>query len=472
VGFLWFQDRSLTDEETTIDSVAVLPFLNTSGDSEDDYLGDGIAASISSSLTQLTDLRVIPSSALSRYRGQEAGDPQRVASDLGVRAVVIGNLLQRAETLAVRVELVDGQQNRLVWGEQYTRQFADIFEVQEEIAKQIVEAVRVKLTEQEQLQLTAHYPKNIRAYEAYMKGEGQWWRTHGGDWDKAAEYWELAIKEDPKYAQPYVRLSEYYLFQYLNGWGPEEYLQRARDLVEEAIKLESTLGEAHAVLGRFLAIVDRSWPAAKKEFQRAKEVDPDFPPYAYADYLNMVGRYEEATAEIKKISEISDPLSPGQQHIVGMRFYCARRFDLAIAAHRRALELSSKGFYIIPWSYLAMGMEEEAFRSFMHHKEGVSEKELEAYRQAFRESGMRGVYQKHLEHNEEEHLYYRAGYYAIAGDADSAFELLEKCYESPTFRVFASDARFDSLRGDPRYVALLRKLKLPEDAIARHMDVK
>jgi len=236
VFMLWYSGllfREAPSSQLEVDSIAILPFVNDSGDEDSEYLSEGVAATISSSLSQLAELRVLPSSALDRYRGQKV-DPQTASRELDVRAVLTGTVLRRGETLGVRVELVDGSENRLLWGEQYTETFADIFKLQEQIARQIADALRLQLTPEEHKRLVSLGTENPKAYEYYLKGQfhGEWI-----DLAQAIPYYEQAIEEDPSYALACVALSAAH--QWLGFFlTSEEHYRRARQPAERALEID------------------------------------------------------------------------------------------------------------------------------------------------------------------------------------------------------------------------------------------
>jgi DNA-binding winged helix-turn-helix (wHTH) protein/TolB-like protein len=473
VLILWWSWPASPDEP--IDSIAVLPFVNISGDEDSEYLSDGIAASISSSLSQLPILRVLPSSALDRYRGQKV-DPQTVSEELDVRAVLAGTIVFREETLVVRVELVDGLENRQLWGQRYRRELKDIFSVEEEIAQDIATSLRLQLTPEENKRLARRGTQNPKAYGLYWKGrfqQAERFRTKDrnerlNSLRKAIEYYERALHEDPFYARCYVSLS--YVHQSLGFiMGSADAYSESRKAAEKTLEIDSGLAEAHVRMAEILAFYDHDWEGSEDEFNRAEELGASFSvPYLHILWLLWMGRYDEALDETEALERISDPLSVSEKTTFGYRYYFGRRFDLALD---RALVADAR--YLAALCYQAKGMEKEAFDAMhpLQETDVLPREDLIEYRQAFQRTGMKGVWKLHGEKASGRKTVDIAGSYALAHEEDQAFKWLEKALELPLLIPFVTDARFDSLRDDPRFGQLLRKLKLPEEAIQRHLSL-
>ena len=257
-----------------IDSIAVLPFENQTNDPEMEYLSDGIADSIISSLSQIVDLKVSSSTSVRRYKGKQI-DPQVIAAELGVRAVLVGRLLQPGDTLSIRVELVDTQDNTQLWGEQYSRQPDEILALQEDIAREISDKLRLQLSGEEQAQLAKQGTTNPEAYQAYLRGQHHMIPRSADGFEKALEYFDQAIEKDPTYANAYVGLADtYYLqAQYAIRTIQEVYpLEMAAAL--KALEINPTLAEAHTVMGQ-IKRHDWDWAGADANFKRALELNPN-----------------------------------------------------------------------------------------------------------------------------------------------------------------------------------------------------
>src|SRR5262245_129273 len=259
-----------------IESLAVLPFLNVSGDPESEYLSEGIAESLINTLSQLPKLRVAPRTRAFRHKGASI-DLQRASADLNVQAILTGRLLLRGDMLVINVELVDIEKDAQLWGHQYTKEFSDIFALQEQIADEVFQTLKVRLTG-EHKKRGVRQTQNVEAYRLYLQGRFFWARLTPENIRKAIEFFQQAIEKDPNFARAYSGLSDCYSSMGIPFWGtvpPAEVVPRARAAAEKAISLDSTLGEAYASLARCAVGYDWDWGAAESAFGRALALDPD-----------------------------------------------------------------------------------------------------------------------------------------------------------------------------------------------------
>ena len=248
VLFLYFSRTRVS--KTTIDSIAVLPFANTSSDPNTEFLSDGITESIINSMSQLPNLKVMSRNSVFHYKGKDM-DPTTVAKELNVQAVLLGRLTQRGDGLSIAVELINAQDSRQLWGQQYNRKLADVFAVQEEIAKEISEKLRLKLTGAERQQLAKRPTENLKAFQYYMQGRSYTQRRTREDLLTAIRYCEKAIEEDRNYALAYAGLADVYDNLGLRGYiAPIEGRRKAEEMARKALALDENLAEAHAVLGQ------------------------------------------------------------------------------------------------------------------------------------------------------------------------------------------------------------------------------
>ena len=455
----------------TIASLAVLPFVNLSGDPEMEYLSDGITDTLINSLSQLRKLRVVPRSLTFRYKGREV-DPQRVGSELNARAVLTGRVMQRGETLLIGTELMDVAKLSQLWGAQFNRKMADIFALQEEIAREISEKLRLQLTGDERKRLTKRATGNKEAYQLYLKG--RYWLEKGTPegFNKAIEYFQQAIAIDPNYALAYSGLADCYTWlPALAFLPPKEAYPKAREAALKALQLDDRLAEAHTSLALVKAHHDWDWSGAEKEFQRAIALNPDYA-MAHAWYgstLGMTGRFEESIAEAKRALEL-DPLSHYVNSFLGQVFYQARQYDQAIEQFRKALELDPN----FSFAHSVLGL---AYVYKSMYKEGIAEleKAVEIYRshvslmflgRGYALAGRRAEAQKVLdqlnEFSKEKYVpaFRRAEIYVALGEKDKAFEWLQKAYEEHFIMAIRVEPVYDPLRSDPRFADLLRRMNL------------
>src|SRR5436309_7938528 len=289
-----------------IDSVAVLPFVNVDNDPNKEYLSEGISDSIINNLTQLPSLKVMSLNAVLRYKGKQT-DPQAVGRELKVGAVLIGRLTQQGDNLSITTELVDVRDNHRLWGEQYNRKLSDIITVQSEIARQISEKLRLRLTSAQQQQVAKHYTENTRAYELCALGNYYFRPQTKEGMQKSIEFFEQAIKIDPNYALAYAGLTKAYFTLGMRGfWLPNESRQKAEWAALKAVELDDSLAEAHASLGLVKEALSWDWTGAEKEFKRALELNPNSASVVgiYGTFLVHNGRPEESIPYMKRAKEL------------------------------------------------------------------------------------------------------------------------------------------------------------------------
>jgi serine/threonine protein kinase/tetratricopeptide (TPR) repeat protein len=460
-----------------INSVAVLPFVNSSGDPNREYLSDGITESLINSLSQLPNLKIKSWDSVFRYKGRET-DAKLVGRQLGVRAIFKARLTQRGDTLAISAELIDVQNDTHIWGQQYNRKLTDILALQDEIVKEITATLRLRLTGEEEKRLAKRYTANPEAYQDYLKGR-YWWnkRTKEG-LNKAIEYLQQAVAKDPTYALAYDGLADCYsLLAYYGFVDSKEGYPRAREAALKALEIDDSLAEAHTSLVFVKTFYDWDWSGAERESQRAIELNPRYATAHqwYGDALIQMGRLQEAIAEEKRAVEL-DPFSLVINRDLGDALYLARQYDQAIEQYRRTLELD-------PNFITVHGGLGAAYLHKSLYKEGIAEFEKElaisphsAYPlaglgYAYAVTGRRAEAQKLLDQlnqlSKQEYVpaVFRAQIYAGLGEKDQAFEWLEKSYEDRSIANLAEikvDPQFDPLRSDPRFQDLLRRMKLPQ----------
>jgi TolB-like protein/Flp pilus assembly protein TadD/predicted Ser/Thr protein kinase len=458
-----------------IDSIAVLPFANADPDPNTEYLSDGITESLINSLSQLPNLRVMARTTVFRYKGKDV-DPQKVGSALRVRAAVTGRIQQRGDTLIIQAELVDVDKGSQLWGGQYNRKLADIFAVQDEISREISEKLRVKLTGEDQKRLTKRYTESTDAYQAYLKGRYYWNKRTPEGIRTATEYFQRAIENDPNYALAYAGLADCYVVP-ANPLPPREKMPKAKAAAMKALEIDGTLAEAHTSLGRVLTIYDWDWSGAAKELKRAIELDPRYPVAHqwYGGYLEATGRFSEAIAEEKRAQEL-DPLSLIINFEVGIAFYYARDYDHAIQQFRKTLEIEPNfpvAHAFLPAAYEQKGMKEEAIAGFQKAislMQGGGEWSQSmsglghAYAIAGRQAEARRVLDELKQRSRSQYVsaFAFALVYAGLGEKDATFTWLDKAYEEHAFELaIGREPRLDSLRSDPRFQDLLRRVGLP-----------
>lgn len=473
-------DRSLTAApRPQIESIAVLPFKNESGNPDVEYLSDGVTESLINNLSQLPQLRVIARDSSFQYKDKEVS-AQEVSRALGVHAIVLGHVVQRNDNLVVSVELMDARDKTQVWGERYTRKSTDIQALQEDIARTISEKLRIKLTGAQGQQFTKHHTANAAAYQLYLKGRYHWYKSTPADSLKAREYFQQAIDVDPSFALAYSGLADFYGRASARGeMRPEEGWPRQEAAVRKALELDPNIAEIHNSLAGLRLYYYRDVPGAESEFQRAIELDPNYVEARahYGGYLTLVGRLDEAIAQTKRAQEL-DPLSSGISRRFGRTLFHARRYDEAIQQYLKALELNPS--YALAYEDLGDAYEQKKMYSeavaawhralMLNGNDAVAATLDRAYKQSGYAAAIESMSRKGLEQlgektqrGEFEPAMDFARLHVRLRNKEQAFAWLEKAYQERTRFIFTIkvDPLFDGLRADARFQDLLRRVGLP-----------
>ena len=453
-----------------IDSVAVLPLVNVKDDPNLEYLSDGITESIINSLSQLPRLKTMARSTVFRYKGRKI-DPLAAGREMGVRAVLVGRVLQSKDNLIISAELVDVSDGSQIWSEQYNRRISDTITAQEDIPGEVSERLRLKLTTGERRRLIKRYTENTEAYHLYLKGRYFWAKYTREGAFRSIEYYRRAIEADPFYALAYAGLAETY-YELSNSYlPPKETIPKARAAALKALEIDETVAEAHFVLGLIRMFYDWDWAGAESALKRALQLNPGSAKahQRYAMYLDMMGRFDEALAEIRLGHEL-DPLSLLINITIGYTYYLMGLYDEAVEQYKSALEMDPNfkfTHHSLGQVYLVKGQLSEAIEEFT--KVNLLEETplaLGYLGRLYAMSGERDEALKILDRlNELSKQYYVSPYrqaliYANLGEMDTAFEWLEKAYldrseEMAWLNVLPLP---DHLRSDPRFRDLLRRI--------------
>lgn len=485
VGGFWlfnstiFQPRRNAEApQASNHSIAVLPFENASDDPNVEYLSEGISEALINSLTELQQLRVIARSTAFHYKGKNV-DPRQVGRELRVAAVLSGKVRQMQDVFSVQVDLVDATTGAQLWGEQYERKISDLLAIKQTITREVTEKLRLRLSDAEQRQLTRRDTTNAEAYQLYLKGRHAWNKRTEEGLRKGIEYFRQAIDTDPNYALAYVGLADSYNF--LGAFGiavlpPGEAMPKAKSASQRALEIDDSIAEAHASLAFVRLYYDWDWHGAEKAFQRAIELNPNYAPARqwYSHLLMTSGRTNESISEAARAVEL-DPLSLPAAMNLGWQYHWARQYDLAVERLRNALEID-QNFEQAHWglglAYEGKGLVDEAvvelqkavdlsdgnsvYAAALGHAWAIGGKKAEAMRTRaeLEEQSTRGYVSP----------YWMATLCVGLGDNDEAFRQLEKSYEERSGGLIwlGVDPRMDSLRSDPRFAALLRRIGLPQ----------
>jgi TolB-like protein len=465
----------------TLDSLAILPLVNASGDAEKEYLSDGISESIINSLSQLSGLRVIPRTSAFRYKGRDA-DLRMIGRDLNVRTVLTGKMIQRGEMLVVQTELVDVANDAQLWGGQFNRKLEDIFDVQEELARQISENLRLRLTPEDEKRLTKRPTQNREAYQCLLKAQ-----YHMNKWtpeglQRGMAYARQAIEADPVYAEAYAYVSAaYQLLGFFGFLPPSEAFPKAKAAAQKALEIDDSRPEAQAVLAYVRLLYEWDWSAAEQACKRAIELNPNYAwgHAIWSDWLFIMGRHEEAMAEAQLAVEL-DPLSASLNFKLGQKLAWRGDRDRAMEQLQKALEFDANFVWthvMLAHVYAWKGMYQESFLA--------CEKVASLYCGSPYSTAMRGLIlaiigetakasavlneSKKQPKLDSLSLISLAEAHSLLGEKDEAFQLLEVAYQDRVGVLIFLDAlpNFKSIRADPRYADLLRRMGLPQGPLPK-----
>ena len=473
VGYFAFVSRGGSTKQ--ISSIAVMPFVNESGNADLEYLSDGMTETLIKSLPNLSNLDVKPRSAVFRYKGKET-DLQTIAKELNVQAILNGRVAQRGEQLTLSLELVDAQKNSVLWTEQYQRKQSDLVSLQSEIAKDVSTNLKAKLSGAEETKVAKSATADPEAYQAYLKGRYYWNRRTAENLKKAIEQFKAATDRDPNYALAFGGLADCYavLTEYA-GTPTSETLPQSKAYAERALAIDGQLAEPHATLG-VINQYSWQWGESEKEFKRAIELNPNYPTayHWYSIFLRDMGRNDEAAAAIKRAQEL-DPLSSIIGVNVSRMYGVQNNHEASIENSLKTIELDPNfgpAYEYLALAYLKRGRNAEAIAAAekavdLSNRSGISVGDLGG---VYAVVGKRAEAIDKIKELEEKYTrkeaigQYIAAVYVALGDKDKAFEWLEKDFQARNGKLaeIRWQIQFESLRDDPRYKDLLKRMGLPE----------
>jgi len=471
--FLGRYTSSKQSAELSAKSIAVLPFDNQNRDPDTDYLSDGIPESIINSLSQLPNLKVMSRNSVFHYKGKDT-DAQAVAKELKVQAVLTGRMTQRGDGLSISVELINAQDNSQIWGQQYNRKLADVFAVQEEIAKEISEKLRLKLTGAERQQLAKRPTENLKAFQYYMQGRVYAQRRTREDLLEAIRYCEKAIEEDRNYALAYAGLADAYASLGTRAYiAPIEGKRKAEEAARKALNLDENLAESHAALGEAsVTIAPYNFSLGERELRRAIELSPSL---AMAhEYLAISllrrGRHDESLEGYLKAREL-DPLSSIIARQVAAPYYLKRDYVRALELLRQANELGPA--FSVHWEigvYIQNKLYNEALAELENAKLERKSDPILIYStgMVYAAQGKRAEALQTIKELEEmsgaslSQAHWMAKIYATLNEKEQALSWLERGLATGAIGGFYKDEPvWDPIRSDPRFEALVEKMFIP-----------
>ena len=476
LGFFVAKKFTASRNNKAIESVAVLPFENNSGNADSEYLSDGLAESLIYRLSQLSNLKVSPRSSVFRYKGKEI-DAEKIGNELGVDAVMSGRLTQRGDNLTISVDLVDVRNKKTLWGEQFERKMSDLVATQRDIASAITDKLQLRLSGGDPNGITKRDTTNNDAYQLYLQGRYFWNKRSSGNLKKATELLRAATEKDPKFALAYAGLADCYAVSYYYiGERNREAMALAKIYAAKAIELDPTLAEAHATLGFIRWVFDWDRAAAEKEFRRSIELNPNYPTarHWYSRHLRGVGRTDEAFREIKRAEEL-DPLSLVIINNVAENYIARGDLDSASRECLRTIDLDPNfwaarqtlGIILVKQGRYAEALAEAHKSAQLSNRSNAS---LALLGHVYAKLGQRSDAEAIISELEKRYAEMRADgrdlvvVYAGLDDKDKAFAWLENAFKDRS--VFLAFLRLeplmDSLHSDPRWNALEQRVGIIE----------
>ncbi len=453
-----------------IQSLAVLPLVNLSGDPEQEYFADGMTEELITNLGKIAALRVISRTSMMQYKQTKKPLPT-IATELNVDAIVEGSVMRSGSRVRINAQLIQAKTDRHLWAETYERDASDVLAMQSDVAQAIASQIQAKLTPQEHRLIASVRHVNPAAQEAYLLGRYHWNKTTEDEFKQAKKYFEQAVAIDPGYAPPYAGLADYYVMDY--GLPRQAAFDKAKSYAEKALALDETLAEAHLSLGN-IRYNEWQWSGAEQEFKRTLELNPNYAEAhrTYAIYLSALGREDEASTEIRTAQQL-DPLSMPVSTSAGWVAYFARQYDRAIELCTNVQRIDPN--YVNAYdcqgsSYVAKRMYNQAItacRAAFTLSGGDPDRVVclgQAYAAAGKTAETRRLLEGLHRDSNQRHVppYFFALLHSALGEKEEAFAWLEKGYnERDPYLIWVKvSPAADGLRTDPRLADLTRRLGL------------
>jgi serine/threonine protein kinase/tetratricopeptide (TPR) repeat protein len=462
-------------------SIAVLPLLDESKDESSQYITDGLTEGVIDKLSEIPGLRVISRNSAFKFKGKEA-DAQAVGRDLKVQAVLTGRIVHQGDAVSISAELVNVSDGSRIWGRKFHYSSADLPRAQDELAKAVSDKLQLRLNSTDETRLAKPATDNSEAYQLYLQGRYHWNQRTPAGIKKSLELFQQATEKDPDFALAYAGLADAYnMGNNLGVFIPKESAPEAKAAATKALVLDPRLGEAHAILGQVKSHYDFDLPGAQREFLKAIEFNPNYAnAYLYyaGGYLTPMGRHAEAIAEMKKALEL-DPLSSPLNNYMGMTYLLAGDYQKSVQQLQHTIDLDPTfplAHFFLASALIEIGKYEQAIGEMQRGAllSGASPEQASAvtveFLTAFHTGGPNGYWQKNLQTTlwEQEHggtgTLELASAYARVGDKEKSLEWLQKAYEerNGNITLVNSSPDYKCLRGDPRFLALLKRIGLPD----------
>jgi TolB-like protein/Tfp pilus assembly protein PilF len=474
VAALVFNPYRSRSSGAAIQSIAVMPFVNASGNADVEYLSDGLTDSLIFRFSQLPNVKVSPTSSVMRFKNTTK-DIADVARELNVDAVLSGRLMRAGDDLSVSVQLIDARTQKLIWAEQYDRKMADLMATQREIATTLTQKMQLRLAGDER-GITKKYTSSNDAYQLYLKGRYHWSRRSKDDLDKAIDSYKKAIELDPNFALAYAATAEVYNSMGKNpDAAPKDCIPLAKAAATRALEIDPLLPQAHSALADSLALYDWNWTESERHFKKALELDPNiaYTHIAYGlDYLAAMGKADEVVAELQRAVEL-EPLSMLNNSVLTSAYIYDRKYDQALVQARSTYDLEPNFGLARAWlgfALIANGKYDEAISAVgqMSPESPFGWQSGVVLAHAYAKQGKRAEAEQQISRLRDlaktRYLrpYYLAAIYAALGDKDKAFAQLEESFSERDCFLgrIAIDPDMDPLRDDPRFKSLMKRMNL------------
>ena len=468
----WFYSKSNAKQ---IESIAVMPFVNESGNADVEYLSDGMTETLIKSLSQIPSLNVKPRSSVFRYKGKDT-DLQTIAKELNVQAILNGRVAQRGDGLTLSLELVDVSQDKVIWAEQYERKTSDLVSLQSEVARDVLSKLKIRLTGADEQKLAKKSTENAEAYQLYIQGRYEWNKFSFDSLKKSIPLFERAIQKDPTYALAYSGLADSYVNLGVDYISAHDTMPQARVAAIQAIALDDSLAEAYTSLGSYKMFYEWDIKGAEEEYRKAISLDAKYgnARHFYSHCLQFSGREAGAIREMKTAVAL-EPLSLVNNSELGWAYYLANQHDAAIEQLHKTIKLDpsfSNSYFLLGLVYADKGNYAEAIAALREgQKLSPDWLELQAVlAYTYASAGERGeaeaLLTKLLKSAAETYVnpVLIAGVYVALADNDRAIAWLERGYREKCSWMswIAIEPQLERLRPDPRFKELLKRMNLPE----------
>ncbi len=466
-GYLYLTRK----DKTAIESIAVMPFVNESGNADIEYLSDGMTETLINSLSQIPNLSVKARSSVFRYKGKEI-DPKTIAAELNVQAILTGRVIQHGDRLTLNLELIDAQTENTLWGNRYERKSSELVSLQSEIARDVSNKLKTKLSGADAAKVEKTYTANAEAYQLYLKGRFYAVKRTAKDAKQAIEYFQQAVAIDPNYALAYAGLAESNWFLALYSYPQvNEVVPKARELALKALELDNSLAEPHSVLGVICNTYDRDFACMEREQKRAIELNPNYAEghRRYGLLLQNLGRFEEARTAVRRALEI-DPLSPVTNLQNAQLLFYERKYEESETLSKKNVELDPN-FWYAHWQLFYVYRMKRDYASAVEELAKVQDARGEPdAAKLIRESFAGGDWQGFLRKITDErgrlklYPYFVATFFAELGEKDKAFAMLNEAIETKDQHTaqMKVDPFMDPLRDDPRFREVMKKAGFSE----------